>query len=70
MKPALLTLCVLILASCTEDEKACRDKLVADFEASSAFGKQQAKALPLFSQEAEDWREYSCLLYTSPSPRD
>ena len=59
MKILLLPLCLILLASCVEDEASCRDRLLYDFEGARSFGNQQAKAAPMFSKEASDWQQYA-----------
>jgi hypothetical protein len=57
--------CALILAvsACSpsdeEAEKACFDKLSADFESSRLFAREQAAAAPWGSEEAVSWNEYA-----------
>ena len=59
MKGFIFPLCVILLASCAEDEASCRDRLLSDFEGARSFGDQQARAAPLFSEEAVDWQQYA-----------
>lgn len=53
---------VLLVTGCTteeERERACFEKLLADFEQSQAFADQQAAASPWASDEAMSWRRYA-----------
>jgi hypothetical protein len=53
---------IAMLAACQDEaakEKACYDKLAADFEASRLFGRQQSDAAPWGSDEKISWGKYA-----------
>jgi hypothetical protein len=62
VKPIIFASSIFMIVACTseeEAEKACFEKLAADFEASRVFGNEQAAAAPLGSKDAASWRDYA-----------
>jgi hypothetical protein len=62
VKPIIIAASVLMIVACTSEEdaeKACFDKLSADFEASRVFGREQAAAAPFGSDDAVSWSQYA-----------
>lgn len=52
----------LSLAGCTSEEdaeKACYEKLAADFEESRVFGNEQSAAAPFGSEDRVSWATYA-----------
>lgn len=64
MKPLLIASSLLMIAACTseeEAEKACYEKLAADFEASRVFGREQSDAAvrQFSAEDALAWSDYA-----------
>lgn len=63
MRRVALVSSFLLLAACSpseeEAEKACFDRLAADFDAARLFGGEQAKASSFGSDDAISWRGYA-----------
>lgn len=56
---ALAALAIMAVSSCAEDERACYERLSADFLGSMEFANQQAASAPPLSDEAMSWRKYA-----------